>query len=163
MNRLKKSESLREKLSCVGSHSTDSFDRRNSRTNLNDYLNNEAPASYFQQLIKHHNSNPPQRSYPQPYSYTLSSIGNHRQTKDQKFSKNQKKLVYADLALSNHNMKFKNTVHSKRQLYGNYVVQQDSLENSRYEENNLSNNNQRKVNQTPRNEQDCVKYNEIDV
>lgn len=174
---MKKSESLREKLSCVGSQDTDSFDRRSYRSNLNDFLasSNEAPASYFQHLLKgNHNSTVnQQRNYPPSYSYTMSSLTQGRHAKDtskaSKEGKNQKRLVYADLALSNHNMKFKNTVHSNRQLYGNFALTEHetidgSLSNNQRYGDVVSNNNQRKNNQNSRNsEQDTLKYNEIDV
>ncbi|XP_077283136.1 nephrin-like [Arctopsyche grandis] len=175
-NRMKKSESLREKLSCVGSHSTDSFDRRNCRSNLNDFLasTQEAPASYFQHFLKSNHNTNPQRNYPPSYSYTMSSLTQGRHSKDaiknSKEAKNQKRLVYADLALSNHNMKFKNTVHSNRQLYGNFALTEHETidgslsNNQRYGEVVSCNNNQRKNNPNSRNsEQGSLKYNEIDV
>lgn len=133
-SRMKKSESLREKLSCVGSHSTDSFDRRNVRTNLNEYLS-EVPPSYFQQLLKTHNQS---AAYPPAYSCP-------RPTRD----KGHKKLVYADLALANHNMKFKNTVHSNRQLYGNFAPEPE------FPSPNGPG--------SSHSEEEEVKYNEIDV
>lgn len=107
----------------------------------------------------------------------MSALTQHRHSKDSgksgKDMKNkEKKLVYADLALSNHNMKFKNTVHSNRQLYGNFALTEhedvdNSVSNNQRYTNDVANcnNNQRKNNQ-PRltnNEQGPLKYNEIDV
>lgn len=78
--------------------------------------------------------------------------------------------MYADLALTNHNMKFKNTVHSNRQLYGNFALTEHETidgslsNNQRYGEVVSCNNNQRKNNPNSRNsEQGSLKYNEIDV
>ncbi|CAH0718634.1 unnamed protein product, partial [Brenthis ino] len=105
LNRLKKSESLREKLSCVGIY--DNYEKPNYPEP--DYSNDRK--NYLQFLKGNYISNSTRNLSPE-YSYNTNF---NTLCKDDR-PKN-KKLVYADLALGNHNLKFKNTVNSNKHLY----------------------------------------------
>ncbi|XP_075987595.1 neuromusculin isoform X9 [Anticarsia gemmatalis] len=151
LNRLKKSESLREKLSCVGVY--DNYEKP-------DYpepeYNESERKSYLQLLKGNYISNSTRNLGPENFS------SNYLGPKDDK--PKQKKLVYADLALGNHNLKFKNTVNSNRHLYDTYTVGSDSANkdtNSSYK--NMSSNQRKSSHGQPRSDYATLKFNEIDV
>nr|XP_037875884.1 uncharacterized protein LOC101737333 [Bombyx mori] len=142
LNRLKKSESLREKLSCVGLY--DPCDR-----------------------AEHPEPGRGARPRPPGPGHTANSVRNINTdypgsdaTKDEKTK--HKKLVYADLALGNHNMKFKNTVNSNRHLYDTYSI-------SSADTNNVTNGghkhapSQTRASGQQRSDYATLKFNEIDV
>lgn len=141
LNRLKKSESLREKLSCVGIY--DNYEKP-------DYpepeYNESERKSYLHLLKNNHISNSSRNLTPENINYSVN--------KDDK--PKHKKLVYADLALGNHNLKFKNTVNSNRHLYDTYSIGNDSKDSS-------NSKNAQKKNQQGRSDYATLKFNEIDV
>ncbi|XP_049882019.1 hemicentin-1 isoform X4 [Pectinophora gossypiella] len=154
LNRLKKSESLREKLSCVGVY--DNYEKP-------DYPEpeyNESERRSYLQLLKGNYISNSTRNLGQEHNYNtnFNTIG----TKDEK--PKHKKLVYADLALGNHNLKFKNTVNSNRHLYDTYSIGNDGSTNK---ETNSSYKNgqssQRKGSHSQRSDYATLKFNEIDV
>lgn len=156
LNRLKKSESLREKLSCVGVY--DNYEKP-------DYpepeYNESERRSYLQLLKGNYISNSTRNLAPEGYSSNFNTIG----PKEEK--PKHKKLVYADLALGNHNLKFKNTVNSNRHLYDTYTIGNDGSNNkdtnsSIYNKSNVTN-TQRKGSQQQRSDYATLKFNEIDV
>lgn len=153
LNRLKKSESLREKLSCVGV-----YDNYQKPDYPEPEYNESERKSYLQLLKGNYISNSTRNLGPENFT------SNYSGPKDDK--PKQKKLVYADLALGNHNMKFKNTVNSNRHLYDTYTVGSDSANkdtNSSYNK-NMSSTTQRKSGHTqPRSDYATLKFNEIDV
>ncbi|XP_047508894.1 hemicentin-2 isoform X6 [Pieris napi] len=145
-SRLKKSESLREKLSCVGVY--DNYEKPDYPEP--EYDDSERK-SYLQLLKGNYISDSSRHIEPERYS------SNSREEKPR-----HKKLVYADLALGNHNMKFKNTVNSNRHLYDTYSISNDSANkdtNSAHK--NSVGSSQRKG--QPRSEYATLKFNEIDV
>ncbi|CAH2098777.1 unnamed protein product [Euphydryas editha] len=151
LNRLKKSESLREKLSCVGVY--DNYEKPNYPE---PEYNDSERKSYLQLLKGNYISNSTRNLGPEHnYNATFN-------TKDER-PKN-KKLVYADLALGNHNLKFKNTVNSNRHLYDTYTIgnvdNPNKDTNSSYKSNVSS--SQRKSSQQ-RSDYATLKFNEIDV
>ncbi|RVE43418.1 hypothetical protein evm_011932 [Chilo suppressalis] len=155
LNRLKKSESLREKLSCVGVY--DNYEKP-------DYpepeYNESERRSYLQLLKGNYISNSTRNLGPEHnYSSNYNTVG----PKEEK--PRHKKLVYADLALGNHNLKFKNTVNSNRHLYDTYTIGSDGVNkdtNSSHKSNVSS--NQRKGNHSQqRSDYATLKFNEIDV
>ncbi|XP_063898405.1 hemicentin-2 isoform X13 [Helicoverpa armigera] len=151
LNRLKKSESLREKLSCVGV-----YDNYQKPDYPEPEYNESERKSYLQLLKGNYISNSTRNLGPENFS------SNYSGTKDDK--PKQKKLVYADLALGNHNMKFKNTVNSNRHLYDTYTVGSDSTNkdtNSSYK--NMSSNQRKSGHSQPRSDYATLKFNEIDV
>ncbi|KAM3956997.1 neuromusculin isoform 1-T1 [Aphomia sociella] len=156
LNRLKKSESLREKLSCVGVY--DNYEKP-------DYpepeYNESERRSYLHLLKGNYISNSTRNLGPEQ---TTSSNFNTLGSKDEK--PKHKKLVYADLALGNHNMKFKNTVNSNRHLYDTYTIgNADSANkdiNSSYKS-NVSSNQRKGSHNQPRSDYATLKFNEIDV
>lgn len=142
LNRLKKSESLREKLSCVGAY--DTYDKPNYPEQ--DYSENEK-RNYLQLLKSNYISNS-SRNIAEPFCTNYNTVGPY--SRDEKPSSKHKKIVYADLALGNHNMKFKNTVNSKRHMY-----EPSNSDNSMPG---------RKGSQSqPRSDYATLKFNEIDV
>ncbi|XP_022828847.1 hemicentin-1 isoform X3 [Spodoptera litura] len=150
LNRLKKSESLREKLSCVGV-----YDNYQKPDYPEPEYNESERKSYLQLLKGNYISNSTRNLGPENFS------SNYSGPKDDK--PKQKKLVYADLALGNHNMKFKNTVNSNRHLYDTYTVGSDSANkdtNSSYKNTSSA---QRKGHAQPRSDYATLKFNEIDV
>ncbi|XP_050555939.1 hemicentin-1 isoform X6 [Spodoptera frugiperda] len=150
LNRLKKSESLREKLSCVGV-----YDNYQKPDYPEPEYNESERKSYLQLLKGNYISNSTRNLGPENFS------SNYPGPKDEK--PKQKKLVYADLALGNHNMKFKNTVNSNRHLYDTYTVGSDSANkdtNSSYKNTSSA---QRKGHAQPRSDYATLKFNEIDV
>ncbi|VVD03801.1 unnamed protein product [Leptidea sinapis] len=147
LNRLKKSESLREKLSCVGVY--DNYEKPNYPEP--EYTDSERK-SYLQLLKGNYISNSSRHIENDQYNSNLNT----------REDKKNKKLVYADLALGNHNLKFKNTVNSNRHLYDTYTIGNDSANkdtNIAYKSNVGS--SQRKGQQ--RSEYATLKFNEIDV
>ncbi|XP_045532342.1 hemicentin-1 isoform X2 [Pieris brassicae] len=147
-SRLKKSESLREKLSCVGLY--DNYEKPDYPEP--EYDDSERK-SYLQLLKGNYISDSSRHIEPERYSSNL----NCREDKPR-----HKKLVYADLALGNHNLKFKNTVNSNRHLYDTYSIGNDSANkdtNSAHK--NSVGSSQRKG--QPRSEYATLKFNEIDV
>ncbi|XP_045485353.1 hemicentin-1 isoform X3 [Pieris rapae] len=147
-SRLKKSESLREKLSCVGVY--DNYEKPDYPEP--EYDDSERK-SYLQLLKGNYISDSSRHIEPEQYSSNL----NCREEKPR-----HKKLVYADLALGNHNLKFKNTVNSNRHLYDTYSIGNDSANkdtNSAHK--NSVGSSQRKG--QPRSEYATLKFNEIDV
>lgn len=172
LNRLKKSESLREKLSCVGVY--ENYEKPES-PKQEEY--NESERSSYLQLLKGSYISNSTRHLPsihhQNTNTNFNTMGtNHKDDKTHKDTKH-KKLVYADLALGNHNLKFKNTVNSNRHLYGTYSISNADLGTNR-ETNHAYNNggvptNQRDRKNTqppaapPRTEYATLKFNEIDV
>lgn len=154
LNRLKKSESLREKLSCVGVY--DNYEKP-------DYpepeYNESERKSYLQLLKGNYISNSTRNLGPEhSYNANFNTMG----PKDDK--PKHKKLVYADLALGNHNMKFKNTVNSNRHLYDTYSIGGDSTNkdtNSSFSKSNAP--SQRKGSHSQRSDYATLKFNEIDV
>ncbi|XP_052747843.1 hemicentin-1 isoform X6 [Galleria mellonella] len=156
LNRLKKSESLREKLSCVGVY--DNYEKP-------DYpepeYNESERRSYLHLLKGNYISNSTRNLGPEQ---TTSSNFNTLGPKEEK--PKHKKLVYADLALGNHNLKFKNTVNSNRHLYDTYTIgSADSTNkdiNSSYKSNVPSSQRKGSHNQ-PRSDYATLKFNEIDV
>ncbi|XP_045507802.1 uncharacterized protein LOC123703740 isoform X2 [Colias croceus] len=140
LNRLKKSESLREKLSCVGVY--DNYEKP-------DYpepdFNDSERKSYLHLLKGNYISN------------SSRHIETEYNTNIREDKPKNKKLVYADLALGNHNLKFKNTVNSNRHLYDTYTKgSEGSKESSK-----CSVGSSRKP--QPRTEYATLKFNEIDV
>lgn len=113
LNRLKKSESLREKLSCVGVYNYEKPDYPERQ----EYTESER-RSYLQLLKGNYISNST-RNLPNSHNYNTNynTMGAHSNNDKLHKDSKHKKLVYADLALGNHNLKFKNTVNSNRQLY----------------------------------------------
>lgn len=151
LNRLKKSESLREKLSCVGVY--DNYEKPNYPE---PEYNDSERKSYLQLLKGNYISNSTRNLGPE-HNYN-----SNFNTKDDR-PKN-KKLVYADLALGNHNLKFKNTVNSNRHLYDTYTI--GSVDNPNKDTNSSHKSNvsssQRKSSQQ-RSDYATLKFNEIDV
>ncbi|XP_072934034.1 uncharacterized protein nrm isoform X6 [Epargyreus clarus] len=158
LNRLKKSESLREKLSCVGVY--DNYQRP-------DYpepeYNDLERKSYLQLLKNNYISSSTRNLGPENnYNSNYNTMG----PKDDR--PKHKKLVYADLALGNHNLKFKNTVNSNRHLYDTYSI--GNVDSTNKESNNSYKNNvpssQRSSkggNRQPRSDYATLKFHEIDV
>ncbi|XP_038217056.1 hemicentin-2 isoform X4 [Zerene cesonia] len=144
LNRLKKSESLREKLSCVGVY--DNYEKP-------DYpepeFNDSERKSYLHLLKGNYISNSSRHIETDPCNTNL---------RDDK--PKHKKLVYADLALGNHNLKFKNTVNSNRHLYDTYTIGSEGSKDSSGVKSNVGS-SQRKP--QPRSEYATLKFNEIDV
>lgn len=158
-SRLKKSESLREKLSCVGVY--DNYEKPNYPEQ--DYNDSER-RSYLQLLKGNYISNSTRNLGPEhSYHQNFHTLGPQDKThKDAK----HKKLVYADLALGNHNLKFKNTVNSNRHLYDTYSI--TNSEGTNRDQTNPSCNNgmppsQRKAPTQARSDYATLKFNEIDV
>ncbi|XP_064075314.1 hemicentin-1 isoform X8 [Vanessa tameamea] len=154
LNRLKKSESLREKLSCVGVY--DNYEKPNYPE---PEYNDSERKSYLQLLKGNYISNSTRNLGPEHnYNTNFNTVG----TKDER--PKHKKLVYADLALGNHNLKFKNTVNSNRHLYDTYTIgnvdNPNKDTNSSYKSNVPS--SQRK-NSQQRSDYATLKFNEIDV
>ncbi|XP_028179374.1 uncharacterized protein LOC114366644 [Ostrinia furnacalis] len=154
LNRLKKSESLREKLSCVGVY--DNYEKP-------DYpepeYNESERRSYLQLLKGNYISNSTRNLGPEHnFSPNYNTVG----PKEDK--PKHKKLVYADLALGNHNLKFKNTVNSNRHLYDTYTIGSDSCSKETNSSYKGSASNQRKGNHSQqRSDYATLKFNEIDV
>ncbi|CAG5027639.1 unnamed protein product [Parnassius apollo] len=154
LNRLKKSESLREKLSCVGIY--DNYEKPNYP---DPEYNDSERKSYLQLLKGNYISSSSRNINPE---YNCSSNFNTVGPKDER--PKQKKLVYADLALGNHNLKFKNTVNSNKHLYDTYSIgnaDTNKETNSSYKNNVLS--SQRKGSHQHRSDYATLKFNEIDV
>lgn len=154
LNRLKKSESLREKLSCVGVY--DNYEKPNYPE---PEYNDSERRSYLQLLKGNYISNSTRNLGPEHnYNANFNTMG----PRDDK--PKHKKLVYADLALGNHNLKFKNTVNSNRHLYDTYTIGNHDSTNK---ETNSSHSNvasSRKGSQSqPRSDYATLKFNEIDV
>ncbi|XP_045540674.1 hemicentin-1 isoform X3 [Papilio machaon] len=150
LNRLKKSESLREKLSCVGIY--DNYEKPNYPE---PEYNESERKSYLQLLKGNYISSSSRNINPE---HICSSNFNTMGPKDERSK--HKKLVYADLALGNHNLKFKNTVNSNKHLYDTYSIgNTDKDSNSSLKNNVVS--SQRKNNQ--RSDYATLKFNEIDV
>lgn len=153
LNRLKKSESLREKLSCVGVY--DNYQKPNYPEP--EYSESERK-SYLQLLKGNYISNSTRNLGPEQYNPNFNTLG----PKEDK--PKHKKLVYADLALGNHNLKFKNTVNSNRQLYDTYTIGGDS--GTQNQDSNVSKTmSSRKghAHAQPRSDYATLKFNEIDV
>lgn len=145
LNRLKKSESLREKLSCVGV-----YDHYEKPDYPEPEYNDSERRNYLQFLKGNHISNSTRNLGPENYNFNTGS-------KDEK--PKHKKLVYADLALGNHNLKFKNTVNSNRHLYDTYAVGDSTNKDT-----NCSYKNVRKGSHSQqRSDYATLKFNEIDV
>ncbi|CAG9790130.1 unnamed protein product [Diatraea saccharalis] len=153
LNRLKKSESLREKLSCVGVY--DNYEKP-------DYpepeYNESERRSYLQLLKGNYISNSTRNLGPEHnYSTNYNTVG----PKEEK--PRHKKLVYADLALGNHNLKFKNTVNSNRHLYDTYTIGSEINKDTNGSHKSNVSSNQRKANQSQqRSDYATLKFNEID-
>ncbi|KAJ0170416.1 hypothetical protein K1T71_013787 [Dendrolimus kikuchii] len=141
LNRLKKSESLREKLSCVGI-----YDNYVKPDYPEPEYNESERKSYLHLLKNNHISNSSRNLTPENINYNVNKDDKPR----------HKKLVYADLALGNHNLKFKNTVNSNRHLYDTYSIGNDSKDSSHSK-------NTQKKNQQGRSDYATLKFNEIDV
>lgn len=159
MSRLKKSESLREKLSCVGVY--DNYEKPDYP--IQDYNDSER-RSYLQLLKGNYISNSTRNLGPEHnYNQNFNTMG--PQDKTHRVDAKHKKLVYADLALGNHNLKFKNTVNSNRHLYDTYSI--PNSEGTNRDQTNQSYNNgmlsQRKGQGQQRSEYATLKFNEIDV
>ncbi|XP_013161702.1 PREDICTED: hemicentin-1 isoform X3 [Papilio xuthus] len=150
LNRLKKSESLREKLSCVGIY--DNYEKPNYPE---PEYNESERKSYLQLLKGNYISSSSRNINPE---HICSSNFNTIGPKDERYK--HKKLVYADLALGNHNLKFKNTVNSNKHLYDTYSIGNTDKDSSSSHKNNVVN-SQRKNNQ--RSDYATLKFNEIDV
>ncbi|XP_052742760.1 uncharacterized protein LOC112046705 isoform X2 [Bicyclus anynana] len=152
LNRLKKSESLREKLSCVGVY------ENYEKPNYPEPEYNESERKSYLQLLKgNYISNSTRNLGPEHnYNTNFNTMG----TKDER--PKHKKLVYADLALGNHNLKFKNTVNSNRHLYDTYTIGSDSTKESNSSYKNNVSSSQRKSSQQ-RSDYATLKFNEIDV
>lgn len=153
LNRLKKSESLREKLSCVGVY--ENYEKPNYPE---PEYNDSERKSYLQLLKGNYISNSTRNLGPDHINYNTNF--NTMGTKEER--PKHKKLVYADLALGNHNLKFKNTVNSNRHLYDTYTIGSDSAKESNSSYKNNVSSSQRKSSQ-PRSEYATLKFNEIDV
>lgn len=152
LNRLKKSESLREKLSCVGVY--DNYEKPNYPEP--EYSESERK-SYLQLLKGNYISNSTRNLSPeQNHNPNFNTLG----PKEDK--PKHKKLVYADLALGNHNLKFKNTVNSNRHLYETYTLGTDSANKDNTNSSN-KNTSSRKNHGQQRSDYATLKFNEIDV
>ncbi|XP_045781158.1 hemicentin-1 isoform X3 [Maniola jurtina] len=152
LNRLKKSESLREKLSCVGVY--ENYEKPNYPE---PEYNDSERKSYLQLLKGNYISNSTRNLGPEHnYNTNFNTMG----TKEER--PKHKKLVYADLALGNHNLKFKNTVNSNRHLYDTYTIGSDSAKESNSSYKNNVSSSQRKSSQQ-RSDYATLKFNEIDV
>nr|XP_053621032.1 hemicentin-1 isoform X6 [Plodia interpunctella] len=153
LNRLKKSESLREKLSCVGVY--DNYEKP-------DYpepeYNDSERRSYLHLLKGNYISNSTRNLGPEHANTNFNTLG-------AKEEKPKKKLVYADLALGNHNLKFKNTVNSNRHLYDTYTIGNDSTnkETNSSHKNNISSSQRKGGHGQQRSDYATLKFNEIDV
>ncbi|XP_041986040.1 uncharacterized protein LOC121738194 isoform X2 [Aricia agestis] len=145
-NRLKKSESLREKLSCVGVY--DNYEKPNYPEP--EYSESER-RSYLHLLKGNYISNSTRNLAENNFNPNFNTLG-------PKEERPKKKLVYADLALGNHNLKFKNTVNSNRHLYDTYSCNDSSKNSEGSYKNNTS---QRKSSQ--KSDYATLKFNEIDV
>lgn len=148
LNRLKKSESLREKLSCVGVY--DNYEKPNYPEP--EYSESERK-SYLQLLKGNYISNSTRNLGPEPCNPNFNTLG----TREPK----HKKLVYADLALGNHNLKFKNTVNSNRHLYDTYTIGGES--GNQNQDSSSKPISSRKGHTQPRSDYATLKFNEIDV
>ncbi|CAG9116132.1 unnamed protein product [Plutella xylostella] len=113
LSRLKKSESLREKLSCVGV-----YDHYQKPDYPEQDCSEPERRSYLQLLKGNYISNSTRNLGPEFYNPNYNKTLREDRNKESK----HKKLVYADLALGNHNLKFKNTVNSNRHLYDTYSI-----------------------------------------
>nr|XP_034837548.1 hemicentin-2 [Maniola hyperantus] len=153
LNRLKKSESLREKLSCVGVY--ENYEKPNYPE---PEYNDSERKSYLQLLKGNYISNSTRNLGPAEHNYNTNF--NTMGTKEER--PKHKKLVYADLALGNHNLKFKNTVNSNRHLYDTYTIGSDSTKESNSSYKNNVSSSQRKSSQQ-RSDYATLKFNEIDV
>ncbi|KAG7295111.1 hypothetical protein JYU34_022059 [Plutella xylostella] len=152
LSRLKKSESLREKLSCVGV-----YDHYQKPDYPEQDCSEPERRSYLQLLKGNYISNSTRNLGPEFYNPNYNKTLREDRNKESK----HKKLVYADLALGNHNLKFKNTVNSNRHLYDTYSI--PNADESNREPNQVSNTNQRKSSHgQPRSEYATLKFNEID-
>ncbi|CAK1595229.1 unnamed protein product [Parnassius mnemosyne] len=154
LNRLKKSESLREKLSCVGIY--DNYEKPNYPE---PEYNDSERKSYLQLLKGNYISSSSRNINPE---HNCSSNFNTMGPKDER--PKHKKLVYADLALGNHNLKFKNTVNSNKHLYDTYSIgnaDTNKETNNSYKNNVLS--SQRKGSHQHKSDYATLKFNEIDV
>lgn len=149
LNRLKKSESLREKLSCVGVY--DNYEKPNYPEP--EYSETERK-SYLQLLKGNYISNSTRNLSPEQ-NFTPNNFKTLGPKDDRP---RHKKLVYADLALGNHNLKFKNTVNSNRHLYDTYTIG-----NANESKDNVSKGSSRKSNGQQRSDYATLKFNEIDV
>ncbi|XP_063543302.1 hemicentin-2-like isoform X1 [Cydia strobilella] len=154
LNRLKKSESLREKLSCVGVY--DNYEKPNYPE---PEYNDSERRSYLQLLKGNYISHSTRNLGPEHnYNTNFNTMG----PKDEK--PKHKKLVYADLALGNHNLKFKNTVNSNRHLYDTYSIGNHDSTNK---ETNSSHSNvassRKGSHSQQRSDYATLKFNEIDV
>ncbi|XP_013145692.1 PREDICTED: uncharacterized protein LOC106108902 isoform X4 [Papilio polytes] len=150
LNRLKKSESLREKLSCVGIY--DNYEKPNYPE---PEYNESERKSYLQLLKGNYISSSSRNINPE---HICSSNFNTMGPKDERSK--HKKLVYADLALGNHNLKFKNTVNSNKHLYDTYSIGNTDKDSNTHKNNVVS--SQRKNNQQ-RSDYATLKFHEIDV
>lgn len=145
LNHLKKSESL----SCVGIY--DQYERP-------DYPEPDCEESQrrsYLQLLKGDYTSPSSRNFnPDP------NYGGNFNTLGPKGDRSKhKKLLYADLTLGNHNLKFQNTVNSNKRLYtidthsvGNVDINKD-----------VNTGSNRKGNHKQRNDYASLKFSEINV